>query len=158
MSRSMNCAKICQKDVWFMVYFEFLSEITEIGLRISFKESGVKFTPWIKRFSPLAAQWCEKVLKFKQVMLGLKWGGKKHSKKTGMLISVYIEIICGYIIYVNICWCICICKSLSVYFNMYISVHMFVSVPISVNICQCVNTCSHVPIWVTWSIRLYLCS
>ena len=40
----MNCAKICQKDIRFMVYFEFLIEITDIRYRISFKESGVKFT------------------------------------------------------------------------------------------------------------------
>ena len=33
-----------------MVYFKFLSEITDIGLRISFKESGVKFTDGSKDF------------------------------------------------------------------------------------------------------------
>ena len=33
-----------------MVYFKFLSEITDIGLRISFEESGVKFTDGSKDF------------------------------------------------------------------------------------------------------------
>ena len=46
-----------------MVYFKFLSEITGIGLRISFKASGVKFARWIKRFSSL--------------------GGEKYPQKTG---------------------------------------------------------------------------
>ena len=44
----------------------FLSKITDIGLRISFKESGVKFARWIQTFSPLVG----KVLKFQPVMLG----------------------------------------------------------------------------------------
>ena len=42
-----------------MVYFKFVSEITDIGLRISFKIQ---------------------VLKFELVMLGRKWGGKKYPK------------------------------------------------------------------------------
>ena len=33
-----------------MVYFKFLSEITDIGLKTSFKESGVKFTDGSKDF------------------------------------------------------------------------------------------------------------
>ena len=45
----MKCAKICQKR-----HLIYSSEITDFVLRISFKESGVKFTRW--RFSPLAAR------------------------------------------------------------------------------------------------------
>ena len=76
-----------------MVYFKFLSEITDIGLRINFKESGVKFTRWITRFSDGHCRPNDvkkyKVLKFELVMLGRnlarKWGGRIIQKKTCML-------------------------------------------------------------------------
>ena len=53
-----------------MELFKFYSEITDIGLRISFKESGVKFTEGSKDFRHKKF----KVLKFEPVMSGRKWG------------------------------------------------------------------------------------
>ena len=66
-----------------MVYFEFLSEITDIGLRISFKESGVKFTDGPNFFCHYGPNDVKEIqsLKFEQVMSGRKWGGKKYPKK-----------------------------------------------------------------------------
>ena len=73
----MNCANIAKKasDSWYVS--NILGETTDIGLRISFKESGVKFTLWIRRFF----HWWPsgggeiQVLKFEPVMLGPKGGG-----------------------------------------------------------------------------------
>ena len=61
----MKCAKICQKDISFMVYFKFLSEITDIGLRISFKESGVKFTDGSKDFRHYRPNDVKEIQRFK---------------------------------------------------------------------------------------------
>ena len=66
-----------------MEYFKFLSEITDIGLRISFKESGVKFTRCIEKilhWRPNDVKEIQ-VLKFEPVMLGRKWGGGNIPKK-----------------------------------------------------------------------------
>ena len=48
-----------------MVYFKFLSEITDIGLRISFKESGVKFTDGSKDFRHYRPNDVKEIQRFK---------------------------------------------------------------------------------------------
>ena len=73
MSWSMKCVKftvkICQNDIWLIEYFKFRSEITDIGLRINFKESGVDYSMESKVFAiggPIVL-----------VMFGQKVGEKK---------------------------------------------------------------------------------
>ena len=66
-----------------MVYFKFLSEITDIGLRISFKESGVKFTDGSKDFRHYRPNDVKEIqsFKFEPVMSGRKWGWEEISQK-----------------------------------------------------------------------------
>ena len=82
MSWSVKCVKVTQKDIFFMVYFKFLSEITDIGLN-QFQRVWSEVYSMDQRFSPLAAQLCERNSSFK-IRTGdvrLQRGGKKYPQK-----------------------------------------------------------------------------
>ena len=57
-----------------MEYFKFLGEITDIGLRISFKASLLDGSIFFRHWRPNDVKEIQ-VLKFEPVMLGRKWGG-----------------------------------------------------------------------------------